>query len=534
MKISEILPIDGTAVSTSALAAHKTVIAKVVTGSVEVQASADGVFFCTVAKLTANKSHAVIDVAAAQMRLAAATGNVANARVIAEQGRVRSAIVPSPPTNGPGAPLDIGALGSTSTVYVAKEPGGKIRIQVSADGAHFVDVMDPVSKSDCASFDIPVLFLRAVGQNASGSISVASADPADRALNSPVPTFVFRPGGIAGGNVYSNWESLVEALSSKEGRRILEFDDSAVSPQPCEIPPGEWPMKDVTWAGFGPRSPKGAFRSVVEIREGATFTDLRMIGGQITIQNKASLTPPISDFVPTPPGGPTISNHVNIGLRDDSGTPELQNLGAQPLFDVGSCSVTFFIQNALFGVRSTTPLIRQSGGDCTLVSLGLNQIGENVAEGAAGALVRFAAVSSAAAIGRDQSSIKDNAGLIAYEPTGRIQRRVLPLPPDSPLLANVPIGIPNALVRCDGTNGFDLVLPSIRETRLGAVTSLRIYTGGQEVVIAEVVGGAQLRVLPAANDTIDGTTNPVPIAARGSRTFISDGSSNWITISVVN
>jgi integrase len=33
--------------------------------------------------------------------------------------------------------------------------------------------------------------------------------------------------------------------------RVLEFDDSIVTP--CEIPPGNWPMKDVVWAGLGPR-----------------------------------------------------------------------------------------------------------------------------------------------------------------------------------------------------------------------------------------------------------------------------------------
>jgi hypothetical protein len=58
------------------------------------------------------------------------------------------------------------------------------------------------------------------------------------------------------------------------------------------------------------------------------------------------------------------------------------------------------------------------------------------------------------------------------------------------------------------------------------------YTGGQEIIVAEVRGGSNLTVAPFSADTIDGSTAAVPIAPRGSLTFISDGISNWITISV--
>jgi hypothetical protein len=33
--------------------------------------------------------------------------------------------------------------------------------------------------------------------------------------------FVYRPGGIAGGNVFTNWQPLMAALSGVEGRKIL-------------------------------------------------------------------------------------------------------------------------------------------------------------------------------------------------------------------------------------------------------------------------------------------------------------------------
>jgi hypothetical protein len=37
-------------------------------------------------------------------------------------------------------------------------------------------------------------------------------------------------------NVFNNWQDLVDAMKTVEGRKILEFDDSLVSPNPCEIP----------------------------------------------------------------------------------------------------------------------------------------------------------------------------------------------------------------------------------------------------------------------------------------------------------
>jgi hypothetical protein len=64
---------------------------------------------------------------------------------------------------------------------------------------------------------------------------------------------------------------------------------------------------------------------------------------------------------------------------------------------------------------------------------------------------------------------------------------------------------------------------------MGADGLVAAYSGGQEVVVAEVSGGARLRVRPAPGDTIDGFSDDVAIGAFESRTFASDGASNWIT-----
>jgi len=119
----------------------------------------------------------------------------------------------------------------------------------------------------------------------------------------------------------------MNVMNGVQGRKIIEFDDSLVfgSANPgCQIPAGQWPMKDVMWAGFGPRS--GVSRSTVVIRSGAQFAGLRMIGGQITIINLAAPPDPspISDFVK--------GDQVQIGMRDDCGNTQMVNQGKVPLF----------------------------------------------------------------------------------------------------------------------------------------------------------------------------------------------------------
>lgn len=357
--------------------------------------------------------------------------------------------------------------------------------------------------------------------------------------------FVFRPGGPPGVNVFNSWQLLITAMSCVEGRKILEFDDSLIAPAAaCEIPAGVWPMKDVMWAGFGPRP--GFIRTVVTISSGAVFTDLRMIGGQITIINQATGTvpSPVSDFSP-------LRDHVHIGLRDDCGTAHIVNQGEIPMFDLGGQSALFFVQNCLFGmpttltegvppnlvVRNPLPLIRQgAGSQLTLNLLGQNQTGQNLVSSAAGASVLFGALSSSAQVGVVQTSITNSGGTYGFGPQGRIQRLVIPRPPLlPPATASQTINTPNVLVLCNGTHpGFTQVLPGIASGfGVGGNVSVPLYTGGQEVVVAEVIGGSKLKVSPSGSDTIDGDTGPVHIGKHGSRTFASDGVSNWITISEV-
>jgi hypothetical protein len=166
----------------------------------------------------------------------------------------------------------------------------------------------------------------------------------------PAITFVFRPGGIQRDNVYTDWSTLVGKLNSVEGRKILEFDDSLSSP--CLVPTGTWNMTDVMWAGFGPRAGTPRAHVVISDQGGpVVLVGLRMIGGQITLENRADNTSPISDFVDG-------TNHVHVGMRDDCGNTQIFNTGDKPLFDLGAPSSTPPGRTVFFSSR-----IRSLGSD---------------------------------------------------------------------------------------------------------------------------------------------------------------------------
>jgi hypothetical protein len=349
----------------------------------------------------------------------------------------------------------------------------------------------------------------------------------------PILAFVFRPGGVACGNVYTDWAVLVGELNSVDGRKMLEFDDSLQSP--CRVPAGTWNMRDVVWAGYGPRP--GATRSVVAIEDGAILEEFRMIGGQITIDNQANTVSPISDFA----DGAAGANHVQIGMRDDCGNTQIFNSGDAPLFDLGSStptqrSVFFFVQNALLGIRTDPgpnppppkPLITHNNVRCIINFIGQNQTGNNLLKPPATAI--FGALSSATQIGTSNIAVDHNN----FAPVTRIQRKVVPQPPAAPATTPAqigPISLPNVLLRCNGQGAFVVPLPNIKNGFSFAMQDKTpLYTGGQEIVVAEVVGGHKLSVRAAAGDTIDGSTAPVGIRAHESRIFASDGESNWITI----
>ncbi len=59
---------------------------------------------------------------------------------------------------------------------------------------------------------------------------------------------IFRPGGVAGANVYTSWPALMAAVALVAGPKIVQIDDTIVSP--AVIPAGTWDLADITLVGI--------------------------------------------------------------------------------------------------------------------------------------------------------------------------------------------------------------------------------------------------------------------------------------------
>lgn len=90
----------------------------------------------------------------------------------------------------------------------------------------------------------------------------------DGELDNPnaVTSFVFKPGGVASANVFTEWAALVAAAQGLEGMKHVYFDDSL---EPTNIPEGEWDFGSgyTTWNG----KPPHLGQSVVTFQDGAVL-----------------------------------------------------------------------------------------------------------------------------------------------------------------------------------------------------------------------------------------------------------------------
>ncbi len=61
--------------------------------------------------------------------------------------------------------------------------------------------------------------------------------------------FIFRPGGVAAGNVYTTWATLHAAVDAFDGEKLVLLDDSAGVPS---VSAGTWDISGWTFRGFDP------------------------------------------------------------------------------------------------------------------------------------------------------------------------------------------------------------------------------------------------------------------------------------------
>jgi len=98
-------------------------------------------------------------------------------------------------------------------------------------------------------------------------------------------TFVLRPGGTAGGNVYTDWASLYAAFSQVQGPRWVWIDGSLGVPL---VPAGTYNVDNTVFGTYGSGPPLFA-NGTLNFESGATFTFTSMtIEGNLTMQSASS------------------------------------------------------------------------------------------------------------------------------------------------------------------------------------------------------------------------------------------------------
>jgi hypothetical protein len=154
---------------------------------------------------------------------------------------------------------------------------------------------------------------------------------------------VFRPGGVAGENVVVTWADALARLALLQGQRILQFDDSVVTPIVIPVG-GPYDMTGVTWSTVPDR--------IVEVRipEGASFTHLRSFLDRIHVRFTGT-TPPIADFGQAPPQIDTVTIDGFAELSS-SGAGALMDVGANAQFLIGDQAGLFFVGHAVVNISA--------------------------------------------------------------------------------------------------------------------------------------------------------------------------------------
>ena len=360
----------------------------------------------------------------------------------------------------------------------------------------------------------------------------------------PGINLVFRPGGVQAGNVYTSWTDLMAALALVQGWKILEFDDSIVTP--CVIPPGVWDMTNVEW--FGEIS-SASLAVAVTISDGASFTNWHKASGKLVITNLNTVTAPVI----VAPVGATARFLFELGRSPLGDLPQIVNSGAAPFFDCTALTAGQSFQLRMESqISGTSPAI-QFGASPGQLNLALyeSRIFAGMIAGTNPAAVMTCALfwgtsligrqaTWAGTIRRGQPNLAPQAiggGLTPFVRTLMFPAPVnqLPAPPSPVALTPATGSGMNVTYRLNAAAGaIAQVLPLIRAAAppIGAPLQVPgvINSEGMIVIIREFSGVNGVSLTPAAGETIEGGPGPLLVPPGGSRILQSDGISDWRVI----
>lgn len=216
---------------------------------------------------------------------------------------------------------------------------------------------------------------------------------------SAVTEFIFRPGGTAVGNVFTQWDLCHSAASSYSGASVIRVDSSLAN---AVVGTGAWDMSGVTLSGFEHVAQTGP-ADVLELSEGATLLNLERMNGPFVLRATGS--------------SPAISVTSFTSIVADTGV-RMEASGSGPLVSVAD-GATFFL-TMLGGSQlvnsGVAPILAEGpGGSIVFQLLSGAQVSFNTVTGNA-ALVSVNLFSSG-------SSFSDNqVGLTATPVINRIAR----------------------------------------------------------------------------------------------------------------
>jgi len=328
----------------------------------------------------------------------------------------------------------------------------------------------------------------------------------------PGDTLVYRPGGVASGNVYTTWASLMSTYVSSEGPITIEIDDSIVSP--AVMPAGAYTIRpDTTFRGL--RRP--GLLTYLQLADGVTLSALPHVTDRLRITSLSS-----APVLTTSAGSLLILLSRGGGLSTAGTSPFIEHAHAtnQVVIDM--------VEGGQIATGTQSVLsIKDPGGGISLAYVLVGEscaVGPDTIEGDGGnaavlveirnisATVSFSQVAWASAV---QPVFGDSGGAISVSnPSWRLYTTTA-----------YHVAAPGEVVLCDPSGGgFSIDLPDAGTGSRwpGVSVTVKNQSSSSNAIVIGTIGPA----------TIDGAPTFVLSSPWSSVTFVWDGQSEWSTITI--
>jgi len=212
-------------------------------------------------------------------------------------------------------------------------------------------------------------------------------------------SYIFQPGGVAGGNTYTTWADLYAALQVNAGPKTIYFDDSIVTP--AVIPAGVYALPETAFDNA-----RMGQSCAVEVSNGVSWTGLTAINNvEIDFLNSA-----------------IVESLGQRAIFFEGAT--INALGTAPIWEVPAGAQFQCFKGTFFNAIPGAPVVDVLAGQTFILVLGLNS-STNTNDCIAGTLTSSLLVFKDASgvfstqttfAGAQSETLVDNSGNVAYTP----------------------------------------------------------------------------------------------------------------------